>query len=100
MSVEEELEILALVKARAEKGEIVEVSEIRSTYQAAVDYPLGTVKSTAYGSTFPAMISERIQPTLADNSKQNFYTQTHRFDVFGCFFANNRNQEYDTTQGY
>lgn len=41
MSAEEEAEILAPFKARAEKGEIVEVSEIRDAYQAAVDHPIG-----------------------------------------------------------
>lgn len=40
MSVEEEAAILAPFKARAEKGELVEVSEIARAYQAAVDHPV------------------------------------------------------------
>ena len=38
MSVEEEAAILAPFKERAEKGELVEVSEIAKAYQAAVDH--------------------------------------------------------------
>lgn len=41
MSVEQESEILAPFKARAEKGEIVEISEIKAAYQKAVDHPIG-----------------------------------------------------------
>ena len=41
MSVEKEAEILALFKERAEKGEIIEVSEIEAAYQAEVDHPIG-----------------------------------------------------------
>ena len=40
MSVEEETAILATFKERAEKGELVEVSEIAKAYQAAVDHPV------------------------------------------------------------
>ena len=40
MSVEEETAILAPFKERAEKGELVEVSEIAQAYQAAVDHPV------------------------------------------------------------
>ena len=40
MSVEEEAAILAPFKARAEKGERVEVSEIAKAYQSAVDHPV------------------------------------------------------------
>ena len=40
MSVEEEAAILAPFKERAEKGELVEVSEIAKAYQAAVDHPI------------------------------------------------------------
>ena len=40
MSVEEETAILAPFKERAEKGELVEVSEIAKAYQAAVDHPV------------------------------------------------------------
>ena len=40
MSVEEEAAILAPFKERAEKGELVEVSEIAKAYQAAVDHPV------------------------------------------------------------
>ncbi len=40
MSVEDEAEILAPFKARAEKGELVEISEIARAYQAAVDHPV------------------------------------------------------------
>ena len=40
MSVEEELDILAPFKARAEKGEMVEISEIAKAYQSAVDHPV------------------------------------------------------------
>ena len=40
MSVEEEAAILASFKERAEKGELVEVSEIAKAYQAAVDHPV------------------------------------------------------------
>ena len=41
MSLEEEAEILAPFKARAEKGELVEISEIAKAYQSAVDHPVG-----------------------------------------------------------
>ena len=41
MSVEKEAEILAPFKKRAEKGEIIEVSEIEAAYQAEVDHPIG-----------------------------------------------------------
>lgn len=40
MSVEEEAVILAPFKERAEKGELVEISEIATAYQAAVDHPV------------------------------------------------------------
>lgn len=40
MSVEEEAAILAPFKARAEKGEVVEISEIAKAYQSAVDHPV------------------------------------------------------------
>lgn len=40
MSVEEEAGILAPFKARAEKGELVEISEIARAYQSAVDHPV------------------------------------------------------------
>ena len=40
MSVEEEQDILAPFKARAEKGELVEISEIAKAYQSAVDHPV------------------------------------------------------------
>ena len=40
MSVEEELRILAPFKARAEKGKMVEISEIAKAYQSAVDHPV------------------------------------------------------------
>ena len=41
MSVEEEAAILAPFKERAEKGELVEISEIARAYQSAVDHPVG-----------------------------------------------------------
>ena len=41
MSVEEEAAILAPFRARAEKGELVEIKEIKEAYQAAVDHPIG-----------------------------------------------------------
>ena len=41
MSVEKEAGILASFKERAEKGEIIEVSEIEAAYQAEVDHPIG-----------------------------------------------------------
>ncbi len=41
MSEEAEAEILEPFKARAEKGELIEVSEIAEAYQAAVDHPIG-----------------------------------------------------------
>ena len=40
MSEEEELDILAPFKAQAEKGEVVEISEIAKVYQSAVDHPV------------------------------------------------------------
>ena len=40
MSVEEEAAILAPFKERAEKGELVEISEIAKAYQNAVDHPV------------------------------------------------------------
>ena len=40
MSIAEEAAILAPFQERAEKGEIVEVSEIAKAYQAAVDHPV------------------------------------------------------------
>ena len=42
MSVEEEAAILAPFKERAEKGELVEISEIAKAYQAAVDHPVSS----------------------------------------------------------
>ena len=41
MSIEKEAEILSPFKARAERGEQVEVSEIKAAYQAQVDHPIG-----------------------------------------------------------
>ncbi len=41
MSEEAEAEILEPFKARAEKGEVIEVSEIAKAYQAKVDHPIG-----------------------------------------------------------
>ena len=41
MSLEEEAEILAPFKAQAEKGELVEISEIAKAYQSAVDHTVG-----------------------------------------------------------
>lgn len=41
MSIEKEAEILAPFKERAEKGEMVEISEIKAAYQAEVDHPIG-----------------------------------------------------------
>ena len=41
MSEEEEGKILEPFKTRAEKGELVEISEIAQAYQAAVDHPVG-----------------------------------------------------------
>ena len=40
MSVEEETDLLAPFKARAENGELVEISEIAKAYQSAVDHPV------------------------------------------------------------
>ena len=40
MSVEEEAAILAPFQERAEKGEMVEVSEIAKAYQSAVAHPV------------------------------------------------------------
>lgn len=40
MSVEEEAAILAPFKERAEKGDLVEISEIAQAYQNAVDHPV------------------------------------------------------------
>ena len=40
MSAEEEMAILAPFKARAEAGELVEISEIAKAYQSAVDHPV------------------------------------------------------------
>ncbi len=42
MSFEEEAVILAPFKARAEKGELVEISEIETAYQQAVGHSIGT----------------------------------------------------------
>ena len=42
LSFEEETAILASFKARAEKGELVEVSEIEAAYQQAVGHSIGT----------------------------------------------------------
>ncbi len=41
MSVEKEAEILAPFKERAERGELVEISEIEAAYQQQVDHPIG-----------------------------------------------------------
>lgn len=41
MSVEEEAKLLEPFKARAEKGEIVEVKEITAAYEAAVGHKIG-----------------------------------------------------------
>lgn len=40
MSVEEEAAILAPFRERAEKGQIVEIKEIKAAYQAKVDHPI------------------------------------------------------------
>ena len=40
MSFEEEAAILAPFKERAEKGEMVEISEIAKAYQSAVSHPV------------------------------------------------------------
>ena len=40
MSAKEDADILAPFKARAEKGELVEISEIAKAYQSAVDHPV------------------------------------------------------------
>lgn len=42
MSIEKEAAILAPFKARAEKGELVEISEIEAEYQHAVGHSIGT----------------------------------------------------------
>ena len=42
MSVEDEAAILAPFKARAEKGELVETSEIEAAYQKVVGHSIGT----------------------------------------------------------
>ena len=42
LNVEEEVSPLALFKARAEKGELVEIGEIEAAYQQTVDHPIGT----------------------------------------------------------
>ena len=42
MSFEEEAAILAPFKERAEKGELVETSEIKTAYQKAVGHSIGT----------------------------------------------------------
>ena len=42
MSIEEEASILAHFQERAEKGELVEISEIAKAYQQAVDHPMST----------------------------------------------------------
>lgn len=41
MSIEKEAGILAPFKDRAEKGEIIETSEIKAAYQAEADHPIG-----------------------------------------------------------
>ena len=40
MSVEDEAAILGPFRERAEKGELVEIKEIKAAYQAAVDHPI------------------------------------------------------------
>ena len=40
MRVEREADILAPFKARAEKGELIQISEIAKAYQSAVDHPV------------------------------------------------------------
>ena len=40
MSVEEEAEILAPFREKAEKGHIVEIKDIKAAYQAKVDHPI------------------------------------------------------------
>ena len=42
MSIEEEASILAHFQERAEKGELVEISEIAKAYQQAIDHPMST----------------------------------------------------------
>ena len=44
MSVEEEAAILAPFKERAEKGELVEISEIAKAYQSAVNHPVSNAQ--------------------------------------------------------
>lgn len=41
MNITEEAAILAPFKERAERGELVEISEIKAAYQEAVDHPIG-----------------------------------------------------------
>ena len=40
MRVERDVDILATFKARAEKGELIEISEIAKAYQSAADHPV------------------------------------------------------------
>ena len=42
MSIEEEAAILARFQEQAEKGELVEISEIAKAYQQAIDHPMST----------------------------------------------------------
>ena len=44
MNFEEEAAILAPFREKAEKGEIIEVKEIKAAYQAAVDHPIGVAQ--------------------------------------------------------
>jgi len=44
MSVEEEAAILAPFKERAEKGEMVEISEIEKAYQSVVGHSVGNAQ--------------------------------------------------------
>ena len=44
MNFEEEAAILAPFREKAEKGEIIEVKEIKAAYQAAVDHPISVAQ--------------------------------------------------------
>ena len=44
MNFEEEAAILAPFREKAEKGEIIDVKEIKAAYQAAVDHPISVAQ--------------------------------------------------------
>ena len=69
MSVEREANILAPFKARAEKGELVEISEIAKVYQSAVDHPVSRGQSVLHRHGWRKVMSRSKHPKKASEEE-------------------------------